>query len=283
MIKMINAAKINSRTGITGIFGWPVEHSLSPLMHNAAISRAGLNYVYLPFQVKPDMLGHAVDSIRALNLRGVNITVPHKENVMRYLDDVSVEAEEIGAVNTVVNDGGILRGHNTDWKGFAMSLREHINPRGKSVFMLGCGGAAKAVFYALSKSGVKEITLSDTDGKKAEKLKKSVGTGHVKTVPVRESGSALESADIFINATPVGMNEKDGSPIEKKILRKGLFVYDVVYNRPTVLSRYAASAGAEYVNGLDMLVYQGAESFELWFGKKPDLKLIKKTVREGLK
>ena len=275
---------INSKTGITGIFGWPVGHSLSPAMQNAAIGRAGLNYAYIPVEVKPGSLGRAVDSIRVLNFRGVNITVPHKENIIKHLDGVSAAAKKIGAVNTIVNNSGKLIGHNTDWKGFLRSLKEHTQPRGKSVFMLGCGGAAKAVFYALCQSGAKEITVSDVDAKKAENLKKSYACGgKVNSVSAKKAGNALRFADIFINATPVGMNAKDGAPVEKKFLRKGLFVFDVVYNRPTVLSRYAAEAGAEYVNGLDMLVYQGAESFELWFGKKPDLKLMKKIVREELK
>jgi len=275
---------INSKTKIAGIFGYPVGHSLSPAMQNAAITRMGLNFVYLPFTVEPKHLKRAVDSIKVLGIKGVNVTVPHKEKVIQYLDDVSEEAKKIGAVNTIVNSNGVLTGHNTDCCGFTKSLKEHINPCGRSVFMLGCGGAAKAIFYAVLNAGIKEITVADIDERKANKLLKS-GRGHCKIniAGFRDVGNIFESADIFINATPVGMNEKDGSPVEKKYLRKNLFIYDVVYNRPTLLSKYAAATGAKYLNGLDMLVYQGAASFELWFGKKPSLPIMKKTVMEALK
>ena len=273
---------IDSRTKIVGIFGYPVEHSLSPAMQNAAISKIGINALYLPFAVEPEQIKNAVNSIRTLGIRGVNVTVPHKEKVIPYLDRISDEAENIGAVNKIINENGILTGHNTDCYGFIKSLREHINPRGKTVFMLGCGGAAKAIFYAISNAGAKEITVSDIDEKKARGLLKTAAAANVKIVKAEEAGKTLMCADIFINATPVGMKGNDGAPVEKKHICKKFFIYDVVYNRPTLLSKYAEESGAKYLNGLDMLVYQGGKSFELWFGKKPPLPLMKKTVMEAL-
>ena len=267
---------------ILGILGYPIGHSLSPLMHNAVIKKMGLDLLYLPFDVKPDKLSGAVDAIRILDIAGVNVTIPHKENIVKYLSKISEEAKKIGAVNTIVNNKGNLCGYNTDYYGFIKSLSENINPRNKNVFMLGCGGVAKAIASSLIDLKIKQLTVADTDTGKAKHFLEG-SFSQIKVVKISQIPDEIRNADIFINATPVGMKVGDRSPIDKKYLRKDLFVYDVVYNRETQLLKDAKKIGAKFSDGLDMLVYQGAKSFELWTGKIPPVEFMKKVLRRALK
>lgn len=273
---------ISSKTKILGIFGYPIKHSFSPLMHNAAIENMGLDFIYLPFEVKTDNLSDAVSAIRIFNIAGVNVTIPHKANVIKYLDQISDEAKKIGAVNTIVNKNGKLSGFNTDYYGFLKSISEKISPRKKNVLMLGCGGVAKAIALSLIDSKIDRLTVADIDDKKS-KYFLEVLFPQIKVVKISQIPDEIESADIFINATPVGMKVGDCSPIDKKYLRKDLFVYDVVYNRETQLLKDAKKIGAKNSSGLDMLVYQGAKSFELWTGKIPPVDFMKKVLRRALK
>ena len=273
---------ISSKTKILGIFGYPIKHSFSPLMHNAAIENMGLDFVYLPFEVKTDNLSDAVSAIRIFNIAGVNVTIPHKENIVKYLDQISAEAKKIGAVNTIVNKNGKLSGFNTDYYGFLKSISEKITPRNKNVLMLGCGGVAKAIALSLIDSKIDRLTVADIDTEKAKHFLEG-SFPQIKVVEISQIPDEIESADIFINATPVGMKVGECSPIDKKYLRKDLFVYDVVYNRETQLLKDAKKIGAENSSGLNMLVYQGAKSFELWTGKNPPVDLMKKVLRRALK
>lgn len=278
---------ISSKTKLLGIFGYPVGHSLSPLMHNAAIEKLRLDYVYLPFEVRPGLLKTAVNSIRILNIAGINVTIPHKENIVKYLDKVSDVARRIGAVNTVVNKNGFLTGHNTDYYGFLKTIEEYF-PAGlknKTVVMLGCGGVSKAIVFALGILRIRKLVVSDINIKAvkiflriASKINNNrceitgIGAGKIKEY--------MPSADIFINATPVGMGEKDPSPVGKSLIKKEMFVYDVIYNRETRLLKDAREIGAGCSGGHDMLVYQAARSFELWTGKKPPVALMKKVLKQ---
>ncbi|MFH0948200.1 MAG: shikimate dehydrogenase [Elusimicrobiota bacterium] len=271
---------ISSKTKILGIFGCPIKHSLSPLMHNAALEKMCLDFAYLPFEVTSDNLSDAVSAIRILNIVGVNVTIPHKENIIKELDRISDEAKKIGAVNTIVNKNGNLSGYNTDYYGFLKSISEKISPRNKNVVMLGCGGVAKAIAVALIDSKINQLTIADIDVQKAENFLEG-SFPRIKIVQVPQISDELKKADIFINATPVGMKKGDGSPIDKKYLRKNLFVYDVVYNRETQLLKDTKKIGADFSDGLDMLVYQGAKSLELWTGKVPPVDLMKKVLRRG--
>ena len=270
---------ISSKIKILGILGYPIRHSLSPLMHNAAIEKMGLDLLYLPFEVKPDKLSCAVDAIRILDIIGVNVTIPHKENIMKYLDKISPEAKKIGAVNTIVNKNGKLSGFNTDYYGFLKSISGKITLRNKNVLMLGCGGVAKAIAISLIDSEIDRLTVADIDTAKAKNFSEGFFP-QVKVIKISQISGAIKSADILINATPVGMKSGDYSPVDRKYLRKDLFVYDVVYNRETQLSKEAKKIGAGFVDGLDMLVYQGAKSFELWTGNTPPVNLMKKVLRE---
>ncbi|MEW6556459.1 MAG: shikimate dehydrogenase [Elusimicrobiota bacterium] len=268
---------------ILGIFGWPIEHSLSPAMHNAAIKKMGLDYVYIPFNIKPSQLKTAVESIRVLNIAGVNITIPHKENVIKFLDKISDEAKKIGAVNTIVNRNGFLSGYNTDHYGFVKSIEGKTTVKNKTVFMLGCGGVAKAIAYALIKSGIKKLVVSDIIKQRMKKfVSKCLHFCNTQCkllgIEVNKSSHHILQSDIFINATPIGMDKKDASPINKKLLRKDMFVYDVIYNRQTQLIKDAKKVGAPFSDGLDMLIYQGMKSFELWTGKKPPIEIMRQVI-----
>lgn len=274
---------ISAATKLLGIFGFPVEHSLSPVMHNTVISKLGLDYVYTAFPVKPGELSHAVQALRVLNIKGVNVTVPHKEKVLEYLDEVSEEASKIGAVNTILNSGGRLTGFNTDYYGFLKSITEFTGVAGKKVFMLGAGGAARAIFFALMDNGVGSLAIADLDSGKSESFKTiNYCRSRLTVIPINNMEPALRDCDIFINATPVGMKQGAPSPVDVTLLQKDVFVYDLVYNRKTQLSIDTAQHGGSYLNGLDMLVYQGAKSFEIWTGIVPPVELMKAALRTKL-
>lgn len=280
--------KITGKTKIVGIFGYPIEHTFSPLMHNAAFSALGLDYCYMPFEVQPEDLKSAVESIRALNIRGVNITVPHKEAVIKYLDELSKEAKLIGAVNTIENRGGKLIGHNTDGRGFIKSLLEDAKTRvkGKWILLLGAGGAGKGVAVSCALEGASEIIIANRTIKKAEELAKYLSRHFKKTrfsaIPLdrHKISNAIAKTDILINATSLGLKGKDILPVSQKDLHRDLIIYDLIYNpQITSLLKIARRAGVKKaVNGLGMLIYQGAIAFQIWTGKKPPVDVMKKAV-----
>ncbi|MFN3966865.1 MAG: shikimate dehydrogenase [Endomicrobiia bacterium] len=278
--------KIDGKTKITGIFGYPIEHTLSPFIHNAGYEYLGLNYIYIPFSVHPEDLGKATDSLKALNISGINVTVPHKEKILRYLDDIDSYAEKIGAVNTVINKNGKLVGYNTDAIGFLKSLKENINPHGKKVVLLGCGGAGKAIAVSLVLNGIEELFIYDVDFGKAEKFSKKL-MPFTKKISVIKSDNSLKnavwSADILINATTVGMKPLDKTPVPANWLNKRTFVYDIIYNRKTELIKIAEKIGCKYIDGLDMLLYQAAKSFELWTNRKAPIEIMRKALKRALK
>jgi shikimate dehydrogenase len=276
---------ISAKTKICGIFGFPVEHSLSPLMHNAAFKKLGLDYTYLAFNVAPEDLAVAVKSVRALNLAGVNVTIPHKEAVIPFLDELSPEAKDIGAVNTIVPAGCRLIGDNTDGRGFIKSLVEEnkTDPRNKKVVLLGAGGAGRAIGVSLVKNGIKKLWLYDVMSEKLGKLAldlSALSKGRiVESISSRQLLEAVTEADILINATPVGMKENDPCVIDPAGLHEKLFVYDIVYNRQTKLLKEAKRRKIRTANGLGMLICQGAIAFELWTGKKAPVGIMKQALK----
>lgn len=280
--------KITGKTKIVGIFGYPVEHTFSPLMHNAAFSALGLDYSYIPFEVRPEDLKSAVKGIRVLNIKGINITVPHKEAVIKYLDELSKEAKLIGAVNTIENRGGKLIGHNTDGRGFIKSLLEDAKTRvkGKSVLLLGAGGASKGVAVSCALEGASEIAIANRTIKKADELVRHLKRNFKKTkfsaIPLdrHELAKVIACADILINATSIGLKGKGLLPISQKDLHRDLVIYDLIYNpQITLLLKIAGRAGVKKaVNGLGMLIHQGALAFQIWTGKKPPVDVMKKAV-----
>jgi shikimate dehydrogenase len=269
---------ISGETKIVGLFGYPVGHSFSPAMHNAAFAHLGMNYCYVTFSVKPDLLGEAVAAIRALDLKGVNVTIPHKEKVIPFLDAVSEEASFIGAVNTIRNDSGLLTGFNTDGRGFMRSLSEAgINVSGRKILIVGAGGAARALGYYLC-IVASEVCLYDAVTEKAEQLAHHLNT-------LKGNASAIDSAtfkegrifsrmDIIINATGLGIKHDDPVPVDFSVLNKSHIVCDLFY-KETPLLRKASECGCRTMNGLGMLLWQGVFAFELWTTKMPPVEVMR--------
>ena len=273
---------ISGRTRICGIIGDPIEHSMSPVMHNAAFKNKGLDYVYLPFRVKKEELGKAIEGMRALNIRGLNITIPHKVAVIQFLDELDHLADKIGAINTIVNDNGVLKGYNTDATGFLQALLERgIEPKGKSVVILGAGGASRAISFILAEKGSSLVILNRTwDRAKicVDRISEIFQSEATALKLDRENlTTALSQADILVNATSVGMSPNiNETPVTSNLLKPSLIVFDIVYNPiKTRLQREAEVVGATTISGLDMLVWQGALAFEKWTGLKAPVELMR--------
>lgn len=273
--------KITGRTKITGLYGYPVEHTLSPLMHNAAFEHLGLDYCYLPFSVHPDSLKNATEAIRALNLAGVNVTIPHKETVIPYLDKVNEEALFIGAVNTIVNQEGTLTGYNTDGRGFMRSLAENnVSPDSKKILITGAGGASRAIGYYLSQKAEK-LYLFDIDKMKLEKLASDLSEIR-DNISVLNDTTELSRFDILINATPLGLKTTDPAPFDVSVLSPHQTVCDLIYKNTPLLSQ-AAQKGCKTINGLGMLLWQGVFAFELWTKTSPPVEIMKSALMNGIK
>lgn len=279
---------ISGKTAVFGIFGYPVEHTFSPAMHNAAFAKTRFDGCYVPFAVHPGNLGDAVRSLLPLGIRGVNITVPHKERVIPFLDELAEDARLIGAVNTIVVEGGRLIGHNTDGRGFLRSLREEtgFRPKGKGILLIGTGGAARAISFTLALAGAGSLLLHDIDAGKAEKLACDVRerTGvRATAVNAEDLRTEAPDADVLINATPLGMKRGDPLPCSRDLVRKGHLACDLIYNPPaTRFLKVARSRGAETLSGIGMLLYQGVIAFELWTGKKAPVSIMKKALAKQM-
>jgi shikimate dehydrogenase len=280
---------ISGKTAVYGIFGYPVEHTFSPGMHNAAFQALGLDACYVPFAVHPAGIGDALRAVVPLGLRGLNITVPHKQAVIPFLDHLSEEAMLIGAVNTVEVGEGRLIGHNTDGRGFLRSLKEgaRFKPKGKRFLIVGSGGAARAVSFSLALAGADAIILHDIDARKARALARDLRdrAGANAEAPGEEKVSELAAgADCLINATPMGLKKSDPLPIQKHHIRKNHLVCDLVYNPPeTRLLKAAKSAGAGTLGGIGMLLYQGVIAFEIWTGRKAPVAVMKDALTRQMR
>ncbi len=275
---------ISGKTRLCGVIGDPIEHTMSPVMHNAAFRQMGLDYLYVPFRVKQEELARAMQGMRALNIRGLNVTIPHKVAVIQFLDRLDPLAEKIGAVNTIVNDDGVLSGYNTDGAGFLRALLEKkIEPQGKNIVIVGAGGASRAISFFLADRGAHLVILNrllELDW--AKELASRISQIFNKEVEALELNRenlirALGKADILVNATSVGMTPNiDETPVASDLLKPELTVFDVVYNPiKTRLLREAEAAGAKIINGIDMLVWQGALAFEKWTGVKAPVELMR--------
>jgi len=282
---------VSGKTKICGIIGDPIEHTMSPPMQNAAYKKLGLDYIYLPFHVRPEQLAQAVDGLRAINVRGFNVTIPHKVSIIPMLDGLDPQAEKIGAVNTVVNDDGELRGYNTDAPGFLKALLEQgVEPRGKNIVVIGAGGASRAVSYILAENDASLTILNrQLELDWAEDIAELIREDFGKKVRVLELtkdflADALRGAHILVNATSVGMSPAvDASPVPAELLRPGMYVFDVVYNPVmTRLLKEAGEAGAQTVSGVDMLVWQGVLAFEMWTGHSAPVEIMRKEALKAL-
>lgn len=284
---------ITGRTKVIGIFGYPVEHSFSPIMQNRAFAAAKLDYCYVPFPVAPDEVEKAVSAIRALGMRGVNVTIPHKEAVLPYLDVLSVDAEIIGAVNTIVNYDGRLTDFNTDGLGFleAMRVEAGQTPNDKKVTLIGAGGAARAVAVQMALAGAKEIRIINRNIVRANQIKALLDAKTscvTKTMPLisKEFPDTMRDTDILINTTPVGMYpDINAAPVvDPQLLHSGMLVCDLVYNpQETSLLKAARNKGIATLPGLGMLLYQGALAFKLWTDQDAPVELMKASLREFLR
>ncbi|MCD6413960.1 MAG: shikimate dehydrogenase [Elusimicrobia bacterium] len=260
-----------------GLVGWPVKHSLSPALHNACFEKLGLSYRYDLYPVPPENLGKEIEKIKD-SLAGFNITIPHKERITDFLDESDSSVSQIGAANCAFGKDGRWTGFNTDVSGFLKALRQDFDPYGENAFVLGAGGAARAVSFALARAAAKKIYIYDIEKEKAEKLaarlKKFFPGG---LFFAASDFSAVAKCRLLVNATPVGM-EKDEIPIDVKFLYNQLYVFDLVYNRKTLLLREAEERGLKCRNGMDMLIYQAAESFRIWTGIYPPVDEMRKAV-----
>ncbi len=280
---------ISGKTHVCGVIGDPIEHTLSPIIHNAAFCSLNLDFAYLAFKVTPAQVGNAIAGMRALDIVGLNVTMPHKEAVIKHLDQIDEAAKFLNAVNTIHNKDDKLFGYNTDGIGALKALKENgANPQGKRVLLLGCGGAARAIAYALVQEADELVVLNRTVSEAKElavQLKsmfdKKVTADLLSANVIQEK---LSDTDILINATSVGMNSNlSQSLIKPEWLISNLMVMDIVYNPvETKLVRDAKSVGAKVVSGVEMLIYQGASSFEIWTGKPAPIKVMRTAALEHL-
>jgi shikimate dehydrogenase len=275
---------ISGRTGILGVIGHPVSHSASPAMHNAALKATGLDFVYVAFPVTPEEAPKVGDAMRAMQIRGLNVTVPHKQAVMAVVDEVSPEAQAIGAVNTIDHRDGRLVGHNTDAHGVLASLREDggLQQLPACVALLGAGGAARAILYALlAAEEVERVTLLNRTVARAEALAADLRAGSRVTVAPIDDVPSMADVGLVINATSIGMQpEADASPLgDGSCLHDRMVVLDIVY-KPlrTQLLEQARSVGARTVDGLGMLVHQGVRAFEIWTGVTPPANVMREAI-----
>ncbi|WP_418038666.1 shikimate dehydrogenase [Paenibacillus xylanilyticus] len=273
---------------LLGVFGDPIAHSKSPAMHNAALATAGVNGLYMPLHVRPEQLEAAVKGIVALGYRGVNVTIPHKEEVMKYLDVIDDSARLIGAVNTIVNDNGKLTGYNTDGIGYVRSLKEEAVPElaGKKIAVLGAGGAARGAIYALALEKPERISILNRTAERAEALASDLrrhGLGNITGSGMEEAAAVLASADILINTTAAGMHPHiDDVPVNPELIREGAAVSDLIYNPlETRLLREARLRGCVVHGGLGMFVYQGAVAFEHWLGIPAPVETMRRAVLDS--
>lgn len=271
---------INAKTRIIGLIGYPVEHSLSPKMHNAAFQSLGLNYCYVVMPVAPEDISEALKGIRALNILGVNVTMPHKQTVIHMLNKVDDEARFIGAVNTIINENGFLKGFNTDGRGFMESLREAvIDPLHKVVFIIGAGGAARAVGYYLAQKASK-IYLYNRNQQRGLKLVQDLKKLNENVIFV-ENLSKIPESDIVINASSLGLKAGDPLPLNPDFLRGDHIVCDLIY-WDTPFINVAKRKGCKTLNGQGMLLWQGALAFEVWTGVTPPIDVMREALEKGL-
>ena len=281
---------LNGETLVYGIIGYPVKHSKSPTFQTAAFQKLGINAVYVPFHVKPEDLQKAIDGIRALSIKGVNVTVPHKEEVIKYVNEISEEVKYIGAANTIENIDGYLKAYNTDAYGFIRGLKELLQQVNKQIpelyfLVLGAGGASRAIIYGLVKEGAKKIYLANRTLEKAEKIISDFKQLNrfleeiIEPVKLHEVENYLDKVDVIVNTTSVGLHPEDKPLFDyEKIMKKHIIV-DIIYKK-TPLIKKAEEKGCLWQDGLPMLLYQGAKSFEIWTKKEAPIDVMKKILEK---
>ena len=282
--------QITGETKIVGIIGDPVEHSRSPQMHNAAFAELGLDYVYVPFHVRPDDLRTAVEGFKAINVLGINVTIPHKQRVIPFIDAISREAELIGAVNTLIFEEGQISGDNTDASGFLQAMREagFDVPRSGSAVVIGAGGSARAIVVALALANLQSIVIANRTASRAVALATDLSdrTG----LQIRGMGlddaklpDAVGTSQLIVNTASASMDSSQPPLIRPEWLDPQSIVYDIVYTPPeTRLLRAAAERGCHTIGGLGMLVHQGAIAFERWTHVMPPIQTMRAALQQAL-
>ena len=264
-------------TSRLGIIGYPIGHSISPVFQQAALDHLDIDATYQAWEVAPGDVGGFIGGLREPGTLGINVTLPHKEAVIPFLDEVDDWATAAGAVNTIVNREGSLTGHNTDGTGFLRALREErgFTPRGRRILVLGAGGAARGVVLALSRESAAGLTIANRTVSRAQVLAQLAADNGIESAAISLTGpeldTAVRSADLIVNCTTMGMThgpDEAGYPLGKNQIPSAVLINDLVYNpRETPLLREAGRAGAQTLGGIHMLVYQGAASFEMWTGQ----------------
>lgn len=279
-----------SETGeiLLGVIGSPIAHSKSPQMHTAGLKALGIKGAYVPLHVHPGSLGEAISSIRTLGFRGINVTLPHKVAVIPYLDAVDRSAEAIGAVNTIVNNGGVLTGYNTDGIGYVRSLKSEAasDLAGRRIMVIGAGGAARGILDALLLERPASVIIANRSREKAAELAESwSGRGDLKGIGLGEIEEYVQGMDIVINTTSVGMHPNvDQMPIDPDILPEGIVVSDLIYNplHTRFLFESERRKGCVIHSGVGMFLYQGAYALEYWTGRPAPIKEMRQALLESL-
>ncbi len=277
---MTEIHRITGETRLAGVIGWPVRHSLSPLIHNAAFAAAGLDWTYLAFPVAPGAAADALAGMRSMGIDGLSVTMPHKAPVAAALEHRTDTAIALGAVNCVFRDGERIVGDNTDGGGFVDALRldEGIDPAGMRCVVFGAGGAARAVVRSLAAAGAERVTVVNRRHDRAEAAASLAGPRGA----VGDDGD-VASADLVVNATPVGMGDDAGMPFAPTAVASGAVIADLVYHPATTpLLDAAATTGHRTVGGLGMLVHQAARAFGRWTGTDPSVDVMYRAARDGL-
>lgn len=282
--------EISGTTSITGIIGYPLTYTLSPYMHNAAFKELDLDYKYLPFVVEERQLGAAIGGIKALGISGINVTMPHKENVIPFLDELSSEARRMGAVNTIENDSGRLIGHNTDGIGFLKSLEDQLySVVDRNVVVIGAGGAAKAVAFAVADAGAESLTIVARNKSKADALKDKIyAYSHnlsVKTLSITDDlADIMLVGELIVNATPIGMKESGYLlPVPLDLINERHIIFDLIYTPlETAFVKEASKRKAKAINGLGMLLHQATAAFEIWTGISAPVETMRKALLDVL-
>jgi shikimate dehydrogenase len=279
--------RIDSNTLLFGVIGDPIRHSKSPIMMNRAFRETGINGVYTAFHVISDRVRDFAAGVRAMGIRGVNVTIPHKLDIMSALDEIDPSAQAIGAVNTIVNDDGRLIGYNTDGIGYVRSLKEEAERElaGKRIVVIGAGGAARGIIFALANEMPDRITIANRSVERAKALADSLqGKVEIRAISMEGLQSACTEADIVINTTSVGMfPNTDETPIDASWLRPGAVASDLIYNPlKTRFLHEAEQRGCRIHGGLGMFIYQGAYAFEYWTGQPAPAAAMRETVLASL-
>jgi shikimate dehydrogenase len=282
--------KLSGHTKPFAVLGHPIGHTLSPVMHNASMQELGFDGIYLALDVHPDQLMDVLPSMAKMGFAGVNLTVPHKEIAFRGLDTLDESAELLGAANTVEFTADGMIGHNTDGYGFLKALEEAFGKtvKGDAVFVLGCGGAGRAVALMAAKEGAKSLVLADIDAERVQRLEDEIRS----LAPAVEITQALDDVtkiercrecDLVVQASPVGMKKEDPSLLPPEAFHAGQRAFDLIYMYPeTAILTTAREAGAQIANGLGMLLHQGARAFEIWTGVAPSVPAMRNALEDAV-